>query len=428
MWTGLLSIGLVSLTFAAEGPRPAPERADWTVLAYLSGDSDLEQAALGYLGKLGEVRGTDRLQIAAQIDRTPGHSREWGDFVDTRRIAFITRPGGDRREAHQTGWHAEANMGDPETLVSFASWGIETFPARHYLILLMGHGNGVRELTGKPEDSPPQSGIGYDASSEGDSLTVREIGEACQRIAGALGEQPIGLLALDSCFSATAELGCEVAPAVECLTGSPGLIHEPGVPWDKVLAGVAENPAIGPRDLARRAVQLVAGEQSAGDRAGGAYMAVDLELAPRFQVALGALCDELRGDMFEVAPLVTAARAQAPTTGLHSEMLDLSAALGALAEAAEEQGLDRLAEKADVARAIADAMVLAAWAQDGTDGQPTCRGWAVFFPPNLTAFPADYLESSTFARDTRWGAFLADYLQHLGHLITPTASARATSA
>jgi hypothetical protein len=37
----------------------------------------------------------------------------------------------------------------------------------------------------------------------------------------------------------------------------------------------------------------------------------------------------------------------------------------------------------------------------------------VFFPPNLTRFPVEYGESSAFAADTRWGAFLEAYLQHM---------------
>lgn len=413
MLRSLLPVACVSVAFAGGVGARAAEKADWTVLAYLSGDGSLEGAALGYLRKLAAVPGSDRVCLVAQIDRAPGYSREFGDFTDARRIAFVTRQAGERREWSRMADPGEVNMGDPETLAGFALWAIEAFPAERYALLLMGHGNGVRELTAKPDEMAPPSGIGYDATSDGDVLTVREIGEACRRIGMVCGSGRISLLALDACFSATAELGCEVAPAVEYLTGSPGLIYEPGVPWDGVLGYVASHPATEPYELARLAVALTERQH-----AGGAYLAADLEPAQELAAALRALSDELRSRMSEVAPLVTLARSRAPTSGLHLEMLELSALLEALSESAREQGLDSLARKAEQAREIADSMVLNAYADDAGGAQPTCRGWAVFFPPNLTAFPADYLTSSSFARDAGWASLLGSYLKHLRDLVT----------
>ncbi len=410
---------LVGVAFAGATGAPAAEKADWTVLAYLSGDSNLEGAALGYLRKLAAVPGSDRVCLIAEVDRTPGYSSEFGDFTDARRIAFVTRGEGQRREWVQAAWRGEVNMGDPETLIGFALWGIEQFPAERYLVLLMGHGNGVRELTANPYEAAPQSGIGLDATSGGDALTVEEIGDACRQIA-ASGIGQISLLAVDACFSATVELACEVAPAVRCMTGSPGLIYEPGVPWDKVLSGLAGNPRMSPRELGHLAVAATQAERAAGASPGAAYMAAELTAASELQGALGALTEELRSRMSELAPLVTQARAGAPTSGMHWEMRELSTLLGALSAAAQEQGLDALVQKVDFARGIADSMALSAYAEDAADGQRTCRGLAVFLPPNLTIFPEDYLTSSSFAREAGWGTFVASYLKHVRDLVTRT--------
>jgi len=422
MWTVLPGTALVCLAVVVGAHVPAAEKPQWTVLAYLSGDGSLEDAALGYLRRLADVPGSEQLRIVAQIDRGPGHSREFGDFADARRVAFVTRTEGGPREWVWTGWRDEVNMGDPGALAEFVVWGLREFPAERVVVLLMGHGSGVRELTGKPEEVAPASGIGYDATSGGDSLTVREIGEVCRRIGEALGGRAISLLALDACFSATAELGCEVAPFVECLTGSPGLIYEPGVPWGEAFGGLAGDPGMEPCELGRRVVELAQAQSLAGETPGAAYVAVDLAHTPQLQLALAGLCDALGSRVDETAPLVTSARAQTPTSGLHAEMLDLRAFLGALSATAEEHGFPEVAEKANEASRVADSMVLRAYAHNALEGKPTCRGWAVFFPPNLTAFPADYLVGSTFARDAGWGAFLAKYLEHLRHLATRTAS------
>lgn len=421
MWTGLPRIALVCLAFAGGARAPAAEKSEWTVLAYLSGDGSLEEAALGYLGKLADVPGSEQLRIVAQIDRGPGHSREFGDFTDARRVAFVTRSEDGPREWVWMGWRDEVNMGDPGAFAEFVVWGLREFPAERVVVLLMGHGSGVRELTGEPDEAAPASGMGYDATSGGDSLTVREIGEVCRRVEEARGGRAISLLALDACFSATAEVGCEVGPFVECLTGSPGLIYEPGVPWDRALGGLADNPGMEPRELGKRVVELAQAQSPAGETPGAAYVALDLAHTPQLQLALAGLCDELGSRVNETAPLVTSARAQTPTSGLHSEMLDLCAFLGALSAAAEEHGFPEVAEKANEALRVADSMVLRAYADNAPDGKRTCREWAVFFPPNLTAFPADYLLSGTFARDAGWGSFLAKYLEHLRHLATRTA-------
>jgi hypothetical protein len=414
-----LSIAYVGVALAGGARAPAAEKADWTVLAYLSGDGSLERAALGYLRKLAAVPGSDRVCLVAEVDRAPGHSSEFDDFTDARRIAFVTRGEGQRREWVRAAWQEEVNTGDPETLIGFALWGMQKFPAERYLVLLMGHGNGVRELTADPYEAPPQSGIGLDATSGGDALTVGEIGDACQRIA-ASGSGQISLLAVDACFSATVELASEVAPAVRCMTGSPGLIYEPGVPWDKVLSRLVGNPRMSPRELGQLAVAATQAERAAGTSPGAAYMAAELTAAPELQGALGVLTEELRSRMNELAPLVTQARACAPTSGMHWEMRELSALLGALSAAAQEQGQDALVQKVHRAREIADSMTLSAYAEDAADDQQTCRGLAVFLPPNLTIFPEDYLTSSSFAREAGWGTFVASYLKHVRDLVTRT--------
>ena len=37
----------------------------------------------------------------------------------------------------------EQNMGDYETLISFIEWGVQKYPAYHYVLVPMDHGDGI---------------------------------------------------------------------------------------------------------------------------------------------------------------------------------------------------------------------------------------------------------------------------------------------
>ncbi len=407
----VLVLGLGLASWAAAGP------ADWTVLAYLSGDGSLEAAAVRYLHTLAKAPPGQAVAIAAQLDRGRSPSAKACGAAGATRWLVASRPGARERELVDLGWHHEVNMGDPESLCDFARWAVERYPAKRYLLLIMGHGNGVRALSAD-EESIPSSGVAYDATCD-DCLTTAELGQACARIRALVGGR-LSILAIDACFSATMELGCQVAPSVECLTGSPGLIYEPGVPWDHILGRLTAAPDMSAPEAAKLVVESVRERQERGGTPQGAYLAADLTRAPELEAAVGQLSGALVSRMDDLAPLITLGRSEARTTGLHAEMVDLSEFLRGLARAATSAGETRVAQLAGQAAGIADGMVLARFAADGNGGSGRL-GWAVFFPPSLTAFPADYLDTGRYAREAGWGTLVAGYLGRLRSLVTPTA-------
>jgi len=408
----------------AGGAAAAP--AEWTVLAYLSGDSSLEAAAIGYLHMLQATPAGDAVRIAVQIDRSPGYTTDEGNVVGAVRVVLASRRGAGRREAEGTGWHCAVDMGDPKVLEEFADWAVHACPAKRYLLLIMGHGNGVRALRlEEDEGHVPASGVAYDASSGGDCLTTSELGKACGRIAEMAGG-PLGVLAVDACFSATAELACEVAPSVECLTGSPGLIYEPGVPWADVLGRLVQKPGMTAQEVGKLVVEVVRAEQERGGAPKGAYLAADLSRAGELEARVAKLVGVLGGRLNEVAPLITLGRSRARVSGLHSEMVDLSSFLRGLAEAAGEAGDGQVLELASSAASAADAMLLARFA-GGDGGGAAEPGWVAFFPPSLTAFPSDYLDTGAFARRVGWGRLLSGYLGHMVELVTPAVEGARTA-
>lgn len=407
--TTQLGVALAVVGLAGAGG-PVEAEARWTVLAYLSGDGSLEEAALGYLEELAEARIDDGIRVVAQIDRCPGYSEAWGDFSEARRLVLGDRQAEGKRSWVETGWAREANMGDAATLTEFAEWGIGGFPAERYMVLLMGHGSAIREIVAETDEPVVETGVAYDATDGGDSLTVREIGEACRRVADRLG-RPIDVLAVDACFSATVELAYEVNGSVDWLAASPDLLYEPGVPWGKVLEGAAQWPS--PEGVARAGVRKLRELQEASGDQRGSYVAVSVSSVGELVAALRGLAGELTKVMDESAGVITLARSRTQALGLHSEMLELGGFLQEVGCAARDSNLTGIAERAEAAREILDDVVVESFAGDGS-----VAGLGVFFPPNLSPYPEDYSDLGSFAVEAEWGRMLEAYLGHIRGLMT----------
>jgi hypothetical protein len=373
--------------------------------------------ALEYLQRLASAPGTSNVAVAAQIDRAPGFSSELGDFTDTRRVVFEGTDPHVARKWRWSDWRTEADMGDPQTVADFLTWGARELPAEHYAVLLMGHGSGVRPLF--REDDGRDHGVAYDATSCGDSLTTEEIAAAGRSFTEAVGGRKIAVLAVDACFSASVDVAHDAASIAEFMTGSPDLLYEPGVPWDRVLRKVCASPEMSAESLATLAVEAVRASQEASGAPRGSYAAARLSGTGDLQAAVSALTGLLCGSMRDVAPVITAARAQAARGGLSGEQVDLAGFVGALAEQAQAAGLADVAAAATKTREALQAMVIASYSGERDQGGGPAWTWSAFFPPSLTAFPADYLEKSALARQSGWGAFLDAYLGHLQRLMSP---------
>jgi hypothetical protein len=111
--------------------RAAATLAQWTVLAYLAGDNDLEGVLLDDLKEMERVGSRPgAVEILAQLDRATGGDATAGDWRGARRY-YVTRSA----TAAKIGSTlladlGAANTGDPALLEDFLSFGTRRFPAR----------------------------------------------------------------------------------------------------------------------------------------------------------------------------------------------------------------------------------------------------------------------------------------------------------
>ena len=204
--------------------------ADWTILVYLDGDNNLEADALDDFLEMARVGSTERVHIVVQLDRIRS-PETWDDerydnWEGTLR--FRVEAGMEPTPDHAVADLGETNMGDPATLTEFLSWGIETYPARRYAIILWDHG-------------ASWLGIASD-DTDNDVLNLPEISSAFQN---ALSRTQIGgfeLIGFDACLMAQIDVLQTVAPYGRVAVASAELEPNSGWAWDAWLEQLVANP------------------------------------------------------------------------------------------------------------------------------------------------------------------------------------------
>ena len=227
-----------SATAAGTNPQTAAADADgkqagWTVLVYMAADNDLERFSLNDLNEMESVGSTEDVNILVQIDRAEGYDTRAEDWVDTRRYLVsedFTNDINSRRVDNDLG---EANMGDPQTLIDFATWGIQNYPAKHYGLIIWDHGGSW-------------TGIGFDNSADGDSLSMAEMSDAFKTITQQTGIGKFDLLGFDACLMSGYEVYNAIAPYGRYAVASAELIPGDGWAYEQPLFELTVNPNMEP--------------------------------------------------------------------------------------------------------------------------------------------------------------------------------------
>lgn len=176
-----------------------PRERQWTVLYYGAGNNNLSRDLNMEMGGLRNAGSSDEIQIVAQLARS-GHD---GTAVRGEMAPVSVRFGAVRPEFINQ-QKVQADMGKKETLADFLKWGMETYPAKHYLVIQAGHGNGHR---GSMTDE-----------STGSILTPVQQREAFEE-----APAKVDVLLKESCMGASLEEAFEMKDSVGFYLGSQDL-------------------------------------------------------------------------------------------------------------------------------------------------------------------------------------------------------------
>ena len=156
----------------------------------------------------------------------------------------------------------------PQALADFIDWGVENFPARHYMLIMWGHGNGAddEKLPASarpihhPDDSVPVAaaqtsrGIALDYSvvdgQTVDFLDSRRFQKALAAASERVGRK-IDILGMDACLMSGIEVCYQVRDSVRFTVAPEGFTPLDGWPYDKILSELVRKPWLEPEQLAR---------------------------------------------------------------------------------------------------------------------------------------------------------------------------------
>ncbi len=227
----------------------------WLVMLYQDADDKvLEQDIYLDLNEAERVGSNDQLHIVAQMDRFRAGYRGDGDWSSTRRFYVTQDSDLHRVNSQEVADLGEANMADGETLVDFATWAIDTFPADKHVLILSDHGMG---WPGGWTDPAP-GGKGRDnvaLADMGDQLFLMEIDQALQRIRDQTGLDQFELIGLDACLMGHLEVLDALAPHARYAVVSQET--EPALGWAYAgfLGALRDNPGMNGAELGRLIVE-----------------------------------------------------------------------------------------------------------------------------------------------------------------------------
>ncbi|MCK4403986.1 MAG: PEGA domain-containing protein [candidate division Zixibacteria bacterium] len=162
---------IVSLTFLfacskKKPPEPEPPEFKWTILGYFDGNHSQDRAPDGGsyvikdLQELEQIGSTEEVQVLVMLGsaKTDGNCKYYHIKKDSSEVLFdVGKP----------------DMSNPATLRNFISYGVQNYPAEHYMLIINDHGGGWKGICSDtingdgnwmslPELSSALAGFGFD--------------------------------------------------------------------------------------------------------------------------------------------------------------------------------------------------------------------------------------------------------------------------
>ncbi len=198
--------------------QPIKGQSSWTVMIYAMGDNNLSAYGTGYTYgtyySMGDINELEQIPDNAQIN----YLFEMDTYGYEGSKRYKIQYDGDSAEVTSPiiANFDELNSVDVNHAQSFFEWGIEKYPADHYVVMLWNHGGGWRggeSITESPLASPRRS-IGEDVYHPGETITNSQVGTMMAALKAKAGKN-MDILMYDACIMQCAETVYEVAPSVD---------------------------------------------------------------------------------------------------------------------------------------------------------------------------------------------------------------------
>ena len=233
----------------------------WLVMLYQDADDQvLEQDIYLDLNEAERVGSSDKVTIVAQMDRFRGGFSSGQDWTSTRR--YLVTQDDDLNVIHSelVDDLGETNMADGQTLVDFATWAMQTYPADRYALVLSDHGLGWPGGWSDPTGGADPGKAPLISALQGDSIYLSELDAALAQIQSNTGIDRLDLIGMDACLMSQMEVYAMLQPYTRYAVASEET--EPGLGWAYAafLDQLVANPSMDGAELATHIVDTYIGQ------------------------------------------------------------------------------------------------------------------------------------------------------------------------
>jgi hypothetical protein len=250
---------LFSLSMYAISEKEESGLAEWTVLAYIQADNNLAPFSVYNMSDIQKVAFGDKVHMLAQWHKP------YDGYI--HRYKFIERGFIEDGDAIKQG-----TPNPEQEVVDAMVWAKKNYPARHYMLILWNHGNGIldqplarrSEIGGQHVCVPwlevpgldlyDHRGILYSETTHA-YMTNKQLAGALHTIKEEILGQKIDILGMDACLMAMLEVAYQVKDYANILVASQN--SEPGHGWyyENFLTYLAKSPSnVSPIKLAKKIV------------------------------------------------------------------------------------------------------------------------------------------------------------------------------
>lgn len=303
------------------------EPKEWTVLVFLNADNNLDRFGWMNLAEMEKVGSSDKVNVIVEYDSYKN--------IPTRRLYVnrVENPIVGSPKATVLQELGETNMGDYRHFADFLTWGVKSFPAKHYAVIVWNHGAG---WTGVSYDDNPRQGMTMPEVRMG--LEAMNQAIAAQRgMRRSFVDQPlIDIVNFDACIMSAIEIGYEMKNQVQIMVGSQ--FNEPGEGenYTTMLTPLVAEPTMTPRKFSEVMVREYVTRYK--DRSGINYLAFDLTKGAAYTKKFDAFTSEMMG----YAPELKAQIKKMMTNQYGIDGFDLVSVLNRAAQVTQSPMLNQL--------------------------------------------------------------------------------------
>ncbi len=416
-------------------------KKQWTVMVYLAGDNNLDDAGVVDLKEMKKVGSTAGINVLAQFDRV-------GAGVHTQR--YVLKKGGvlDKDAVADLG---ETNTGDPKVLEDFIKWSADKYPAEHYLLVIWNHGAGWDDtniyrmarrslnldisrrgaIAGKARPTAVGTlpsgrirtigdrrfkralfsttilaaihsrAIAFDDNAKDflDNLELKRLLLTANQMLG----QKLDILGMDACLMNMVEVGYQVRDSVMYAAGSEQTEPNEGWPYDLILGELAKRPSMSPTDLSKVIVKNYLASYKPTQQV--TYSAFDLSHSADIATAVDGLAKALIANIGDAVVCNATMRARGQVQRYevpeYVDLVDFATLLqGQVSVPALKTACQGVLDAARVGQFIV---------ASGFKGKPMANshGVSIYFPTSTISPSYSKLD---FVKNTVWDEFLRCYL------------------